>query len=104
MSYNGWSNYETWCAKLWIDTDEFTYLSATEMAEEVAKDGPQAICGTQVFREPQFILAARLKEWFEEMQPEMAASVWLDLLNAAISEIDWNEIAESYLSEYAEAD
>jgi len=23
--YNGWSNYETWCANLWLSNDEVTY-------------------------------------------------------------------------------
>jgi hypothetical protein len=25
MSYNGWSNYETWNVKLWMDNDEGSY-------------------------------------------------------------------------------
>lgn len=25
MSYNGWTNYETWSVALWVDNDEPTY-------------------------------------------------------------------------------
>lgn len=25
MAYNGWSNYETWNVKLWIDNEEGSY-------------------------------------------------------------------------------
>ena len=25
MSYNGWTNYETWNVALWMDNDEPTY-------------------------------------------------------------------------------
>ena len=25
MSYNGWTNYETWAVKLWMDNEEGSY-------------------------------------------------------------------------------
>ena len=33
MSYNGWTNYETWNVALWIDNDETSYEYA-----KIAKD------------------------------------------------------------------
>lgn len=45
-------------------------------------------------------LADALKEWIEEMNPlGSEASVFSDLLNAALGEVDWYEIAENFLDD-----
>ena len=31
MSYNGWTNYETWAVALWIDNEQATYQTAREI-------------------------------------------------------------------------
>lgn len=89
MTYNGWKNYETWCVSLWIDNEEGSYNQSREMARD---------------SESTIELADALKDWIEESAPEMDASVWSDLLNAALSEVDWYEIAENYREEVASDD
>lgn len=37
-TYNGWTNYETWLAKLWMDNDEDTQGYWSEAAVECAED------------------------------------------------------------------
>jgi hypothetical protein len=44
-------------------------------------------------------LANLLKAEHEEAQPEVSG-VFADLLNAAMSEVDWYEIAESMVGDY----
>lgn len=98
-SYNGWTNYETWAVKLWLDNDEATYSETNRLARTIARRGPIPIPGTGIDREVRFVLADHLKEWVEGMMPDMGATMWADLLNAAFSEVNWTEIAENLLTD-----
>ena len=81
--YNGWKNYETWCVSLWIENEEPSYLYSRELV--AGKDKGDA--------------AQALKEWITEASPLTDATLYTDLLNAALSEVDWYEIAEAYQEE-----
>src|SRR4051794_4558851 len=90
--YNGWTNYETWVVKLWLDNEESSYRYWTGEArrwhgEDEAAQG----------------LAAQLKDELSEASPVNEPTVYGDLMNAALEEVNWLEIAESYLEEVAEA-
>jgi hypothetical protein len=91
VSYNGWRNYETWDVALWIDNDQGSYYYARELVADAARDAEPETRRIDV--------ADALKEWFEAGAPEMAASAYSDLLNAAMGEVDWLEIADHYLSD-----
>ena len=39
-SYNGWTNYETWNASLWISNDEFLYNTAKACVEFAEGENP----------------------------------------------------------------
>ena len=80
MSYNGWENYETWAANLWLGESFY------EMSRNYAKG-------------QEYELSQALKDLVEEFSPQMKNSLYSDLLTAAMSEINWLEIAESHLSE-----
>jgi hypothetical protein len=86
--YNGWKNYETWVVRLWLDNEESSYRYWAEQARDLGKDTDR------VGR-----LADRLKEEMEDGAPELGCTLYSDLLNAAFSEIDWYELASSYLDE-----
>lgn len=100
MSYNGWTNYETWAVALWVDNSEDTYRARRSMAddyraERVEPDDPKPI------EEPTVQgFANAIREWVEEeMMPDLGASLASDLLNADLSEVNWREIAEEWLTE-----
>jgi hypothetical protein len=97
-SYNGWSNYETWNVNLWLTNDEGTYGYWTEAAQEAWND---AEADDSFTREEvaTLALADRMKAEIEESVPDLGASMFADLLNAAIGEVDWHEIAKSWLDE-----
>jgi hypothetical protein len=96
--YNGWTNYETWNVKLWIDNDEGSYnywrdvaISTFRLAE---KDKPFTR------RERASLdLAEQLKSEHEENTPT-TTGCYADLLNSALSSVNWYEIAESLIEDY----
>ena len=87
-TYNGWTNYETWNVALWLGNDEGAYLTCAEMAS----DARGAEC-------PAVELADSIKAMVEEMAPDLGASMFSDLLGAALSEVEWIEIARNILGE-----
>mgnify|MGYP001589187086 CR=1 FL=1 len=104
MTYNGWTNYETWAVNLWLGNDEDTYRMVTGWADECRKAASQdrnVGSGIWTVEETARIrLADRLKDYIEEENPiGDQASVYVDLLNAAISEVNWQEIAEDFLKD-----
>lgn len=75
-TYNGWTNYETWCVKLWLDNDGWQYeQSMGKTAHE---------------------LAGYLKDEIFEGMPEVFG-MYADLLQGAIDSVDFYEIAEAIL-------
>jgi len=100
-AYNGWTNYETWAVKLWMDNEEPTYRYWKEAAEEAWAEAKADKPFTRSER-ARLDLADRLKNAIDEGMPEdiskaVNASMYGDLLNAALSEVNWQEIANSLL-------
>jgi hypothetical protein len=80
--YNGWTNYETWLVALWIDNDEGTY---THWRHEAKRLQPHAAAGA---------LKQAHEDGFEE-----TVGLYADLINAALSRVNWIEIAKSLSSD-----
>jgi hypothetical protein len=88
---------------LWLTNDEGTYNYCRGLARRAAKDAPD--CGQLRDRiwtaeeARKFILADQLKDSVEDMNPlGDKATMFTDLLNAALSEVNWHEIAEAFLT------
>lgn len=91
---NGWTNYETWNVNLWFD-DAFT---------EEAHDCAANAKGDKYFSARENAtrdLADIIEEFVREQAGEYTAeaSFVSDLLGAALSSVDWYEIAETYISD-----
>lgn len=96
-TYNGWTNYETWNVALWLGNDEGTYNLVREMADE-AKASDRAVTGYMGATAAN-VLADALEDLVKTDAPDLGASMYADLLGAALSEVNWYEIAENVLSE-----
>jgi len=99
--YNGWTNYETWAVALWIDNERGSHEFWRERAQELSADHPPAADGSPGRTAVQCI-ARELEDAHDEAVAERhgnASDVFTDLLNAALSEVDWIEIAQHFFEE-----
>lgn len=84
MSYNGWSNYETWLVSMWYGD----YLA------DLANEG-ETLDAEQI----EAIVVSMMSDY--DQIPE--SGFLADIVNAAIRSVDWHELAEHYALEEEDA-
>jgi len=80
--YTGWPTYETWLVALWLGNDPTSDADCHHLlgAARTTEDGADA-----------------LQAYVEERSPlSEQASLYSDLLGAALRMVDWRRIAEHY--------
>ena len=90
--YNGWTNYETWAVSLWLGNEEESYhywRAAAERHRQNADEPHKAVAS----------FAVQLQDDIEYAAPEVGPNVYSDLLSAALTAVNWQEIAEHLLVE-----
>ncbi len=103
QTYNGFANYETWAVALWLGNDWASYQQWREISHEVWQDmGSVTQKHLTPFEAASIELADRLKAEVEDGVPLTAPSMYTDLLQGALAEVDWYEIAGNLLEEAKE--
>ena len=102
--YNGYENYETWVVALWLDNEYDDYCRWWERAQRL-QDNPTNIPQVEdgIWTEAEgvrYVLADEIEEVVKEHNPLAdGASVYTDLLNAALSSVNWQDVARSFIEE-----
>ena len=93
--YNGWYNYETWLFGLWFSADHFK-----EDLENIIENHAREIGSFLTDEELQILqFEDCLKSFLDEYQDTIETPVegfFSNLLNGAISEINFHEIAKTW--------
>ena len=85
---NGWSNYSTWCVNLWLSNDEALYKMVKASIQELTGDRDNKVSS----------LAGIIKNQVVDNSPLIdTASMYSDMLNEAMSQVNYTELATSWL-------
>ena len=98
-SYSGWTNYETWLVKVWLDNDQGSYDYWRDRSIELWEECDDLNRKDRLF-EISRNLEIELKDQNSEILcPSLSSGIYADLLNASLQVVNWQEIAESLADE-----
>lgn len=100
--YNGWTNYETWAVSLWIDNEHASQAYWHQEAKRAIRESVHCETvrgGIWTSEEAaRFHLAKQLKDEITDAGPDIGATVYTDLLQAALDSVNWQEIADNLIT------
>jgi hypothetical protein len=87
MTYKGFKNYSTWLVSLWLTKEENTYNQLRVLAADAGNE-------IKAF-------AKEIEALVTDFNNPLSGhnSLYTDILQEAFDEIDWKEIAETFLEE-----
>lgn len=110
--YNGHANYETWAMSMHLDGNydgEGTYHHYQELALEACRDNTDNV-GILDRDDAIVSLSNTLRDELRdelrdgESRPDLGATIWADLLGAALNEVAWHDVAEGLIDVAIESD
>jgi hypothetical protein len=102
--YNGWANYATWGVALIIDNDQGLYSMRCEEVQRLYDETDEELSVEERRSEARNAVADWLKDWVsDELVGDLSENMMASqLMGAALCEVDWDEIAENWLTEVGE--
>ncbi len=94
-TYYGCANYETWAVNLWLSNDATSYSHWTERTREILAESGIIEDNRSAVGQ----LADALREAINDEYHTEGAGLISDLLTAALSKVDWHEIAQSFIDD-----
>lgn len=89
--YNGWTNWETWVAKLWIDNDESVYAMVIEMVKAGKQYDGVGITGAEIEK-----FAWNTYDPDGKYSNIHEPGLFTEFIISGMSTANWDEIAFAY--------
>lgn len=103
MTYNGYTNYETWAVQLWIDNSESPSAYWRRLAEEIYNHEASQQAHFSRVEDATCILTEKLRDSYNSgmerilNDANVQGTVWADLLNASVCAVNFSEIAKNIM-------
>lgn len=100
ITYNGWSNHETWLVNIWIDNEQSLQEYLIEAAQQIVDSSAptEHLTGKE---QALIHIAYFLEEWLIELVDARSPELGLcnDLLHSSIHSVNLTELAQSLLDQ-----
>ncbi|NBP57919.1 hypothetical protein EBU71_15540 [bacterium] len=94
-SYCGWSNYDTWNFKLWLDNETSTQGMIYNLIKDAIRYNKTQADAVHYIRE-------FLEQYALENAPKLDNGFYSDVLSASIRSVNYYQIADAYFFDYLE--
>ena len=83
--FEGWANKETWAVAIWIDNEQKLYEESQKIVEK--------------YRHDEYELCLQIKNFVHKKMPYLRPGLASELLEIALSGVQWQEIVKHLLAD-----